>query len=141
MTGFAQDLLNPTSCTASRVQRRWTACTLICIRASVASTDKTVPTVAIIISLPWSSKLQHQPTTSNQSPALETACTATCIFYVLTKFLATCLIPPSTKSAKPRQSAGTNPQYRSEGLIASSAELGQESLGIGRHRSTGILLL
>lgn len=81
MTGFAEDLLNPTSCTAPRVQRRWTACTLICVRASIASTDKTVLTVAAIISLLLPFQLQHQPTTSTQSSALETAYTATDSFY------------------------------------------------------------
>lgn len=39
------------SCTAFRVQRRWCACTLIYIHASIASTDKAVPVVTLIIAI------------------------------------------------------------------------------------------
>ena len=99
MTGSAEDLLKATSCTVFRVQRRWTACTLIWIHASIAFTDKTVPTVALINNHCHLPKLQHQPTTSSKSSAHETANKATYNF-TINGFLATYLIPRSTKKCQ-----------------------------------------
>ena len=74
VTGYAEDLLNAASCTVFWVERRWSACTLIYILASVVSTDKTLLAVAMIIyksaaitiAIAIALKLQHQPTTRTQ---------------------------------------------------------------------------
>lgn len=90
----------PAHARSCRVQERWSACTLICTYPSIASTDKAVPVVTLII--------DHIAVTTRTQSALGTAIeilnTSADDFH--REFLVTSPIPLFTKNAKPRQCSG-----------------------------------